>query len=304
MQMTGYLHKEYAESFSELGNLMDLPRAKGWIIKRRIPGFSSYDAMGCYPLFLCSDWSKLKPDLDALNGEVISLSLVADPFGDYDTKYLRCCFKDIVIPFKEHFVIELGQPLETFVSAHHRRYAQTALKELHVERCFDPTAFSKDWVKLYKNLIVRHNIRGIAAFSKESLAKQLCVPGAVAFRAIEEGKTIGMLLWYRQNNVAYYHLGAYGNKGYVMRASFALFWFAINYFTTLGLRWLSLGAGVGVRNDSTDGLSRFKRGWSTGTRTAYFCGRIFNEDIYNEIVASTRVLETDYFPAYRKDEFI
>jgi hypothetical protein len=112
-----------------------------------------------------------------------------------------------------------------------------------------------------------------------------------------------MLLWYIQGNVGYYHLGAYSEFGYELRASFALFSFAIDYFAADRLRWLNLGAGAGVQGDATDGLSRFKRGWSTETRTVYLCGRIFNRSRYQEIVKAKRIGITGYFPAYRRGEF-
>ena len=60
---------------------------------------------------------------------------------------------------------------------------------------------------------------------------------------------------------------------------------------------------LGVESNCTDGLSQFKRGWSTGTRTAYFCGRIFDHKSYAEIVKAKGIAATTYFPAYRKGEF-
>jgi hypothetical protein len=158
-------------------------------------------------------------------------------------------------------------------------------------------------VELYANLVERHNIKGITSFSRSSFAKQLTVPGVVAFRAVCNRATVGMLLWYVYDQVGYYHLGAFNTLGYDLRASFALFWFAIEYFTTRGLQWLNLGAGAGVKSDDKDGLSRFKRGWATGIQTAYFCGRIFDRARYLEITRAKGVTVKDYFPAYRKGEF-
>ena len=63
-------------------------------------------------------------------------------------------------------------------------------------------------------LIQRHQISGIRAFSRDSFAKQLQIPGIVSFRAIRHQQTVGMILWYVQNEVAYYHLGAYTDEGY------------------------------------------------------------------------------------------
>lgn len=300
---TGYLHHAYAESLAEFGMPRELPHCGGWILERQIPGFPYLDAMGCYPLFSCQDWSQLDTDLEEIGNELVSLSLVADPFGAYNETHLRQCFKDVVIPFKEHFVVDLRRPMKTFVSQHHRRNARKALRALHIEKCADPTQFLDDWMNLYANLIKRHNIRGITAFSRYAFEKQLSVPGTVAFRAVYEDKTVGMLLWYVQGELGYYHLGAHSDTGYELRASFALFWRASEYFAENGLRWLNLGADAGVEGGSTGGLSRFKCGWSTGTRIAYFCGRIFDHAKYSEIVRTKGISATDYFPAYRKGEF-
>jgi hypothetical protein len=301
--IAGYMHPGYAESLAEYGTPRHLPRAKGWILERKIAGFPYLDAMGCYPLFACQDWSQLNADLEAIGDELVSLSLVTDPFGQYDEIYLKQCFSDIVIPFKQHFIVDLNLSLETFVSKHHRRYAHRALQALNVERCNQPLHFLDDWVELYANLVERHNIKGITSFSRSSFAKQLTVPGVVAFRAVCNRATVGMLLWYVYDQVGYYHLGAFNTLGYDLRASFALFWFAIEYFTTRGLQWLNLGAGAGVKSDDKDGLSRFKRGWATGIQTAYFCGRIFDRARYLEITRAKGVTVKDYFPAYRKGEF-
>lgn len=61
--ISGYLHPNYAKSFMEFGDPYKLPRCGGWIIKRQVPGFPCFDAMGCYPVFICQDWSQIHKDL-------------------------------------------------------------------------------------------------------------------------------------------------------------------------------------------------------------------------------------------------
>jgi len=241
--------------------------------------------------------------LESIGESLICLSLVTDPFGEYDPTFLRKCFPDVMMPFKDHFVVDLSQPLDTFVHSHHRRNARRALRELQVEKCARPVDLLADWIALYENLIERHKITGLAAFSDGAFAKQLAVPGMVAFRAVHNEATVGMLLWYAQGNRAYYHLGAYSPLGYQLRASFALFDYAINYFAQHEFEWLNLGAGAGVETNDDSGLDRFKQGWSSGTRTAYFCGRVFDQKKYQELVLAKDVQTTDYFPAYRLGEF-
>ena len=302
-KVAGYSHALYAESLAEFGTSVELPSCGGWILKRRIPGYPNYDGMGCYPLFACQDWALLATDLENIGTQLVSLAIVADPFGGYSPASLQQCFQDVVIPFKEHFVVDLSAPPATFVSEHHRRNARKALQRIGVERCCDPKAFLNDWLELYRYLIDRREISGIAAFSEPAFRQQLSVPGLVAFRAEHEGATVGMLLWYVQGGLGYYHLGAYNQKGYALKASFGLFWQAIEYFASEGLRWLNLGAGVGAATVIDSGLTRFKRGWATGTRTAYFCGRIFDRATYREITQAGGCMATDYFPAYRQGEF-
>lgn len=300
--MRGYLHSAYAAALSEFGEPHLLPHCRGWVLKRSILNTTLHDAMGCYPLFACEDWSQLKTDLQEVSEELVSVSLVTDPFGDFDEVYLRECFPDLVKPFKEHFVVDLSQPLESFVHQHHLRNARNALRNVEVERCAKPLDFLNDWTRLYDTLIERHNITGITAFSRESFAQQLAVPGIVAFRAVEHDNTVGMLLWYEQNERAYYHLGAYSQRGYETGASFALFDHALRYFCSQETKLLNLGAAAGSYG-ADSGLTRFKQGWSNGIRTAYLCGRILARGEYEQLVAATHTGSSDYFPAYRLGEF-
>jgi hypothetical protein len=302
MAENGYLSPLYARSLAEYGSPLELSASQGSLLKRPIPGTSYEDGMGCYPIFVCKNWSKLGADLEHISSQLISVSMVTDPFGNYDHEDLNDIF-DFVLPYKKHFVVDLHRHPEEFVAKHHQRNARKAEQNIRIETCEEPLAFLSQWVALYDTLIERHQITGITRFSHEVFARQFHVPGLVAFRAIAAQETVGMLLWYVQENIAYYHLGAYSPEGYTLNASFALFWCALNHFASSDVEWLNLGAGAGTSNDGKDGLTRFKRGWSTGTRQAYFCGKVFNPKIYDELVGMWKRKDTDYFPAYRSNEF-
>jgi hypothetical protein len=295
---SGYLHADYARALAAFGQPVFLPNAGGWVLKRAIPNSIRTDAMSCYPLFACRDWQQLAGDLEALEraDELVSLTVVTDPFGSYGLSDLRQAFHDLVRPFKEHFVVDLSQPLSRRVCAHHRRNAHQALAVLEIERC-EPESVLGEWLTLYDHLIQRHGIEGVATFSRESFARQLQVLGITVFRARQQGETVGMTLWYRCGDRAYYHLAAYSPRGYELKASFALFWQAGETFAREGVRWLALGAGLD--EDAADGLTRFKRGWATGTRTAYLCGRILDRQAYAALAFSAGITSEIYFPAYR-----
>jgi hypothetical protein len=297
---TGYQHAAYAEALSEFGQPRHLPGCGGWVLNRAIAGFPWRDARGCYPIFTCADWKALPHDLENTT-DFVSLVLVADPFGNYTPAELALWFPDLCLAYKDHFVIDLSKPLFEHLSDHHARNMRKAAGQVTIEQCDDPTRFTDEWIRLYGALTERHQIRGIAAFSKSSLEKQLEVPGLTLFRALVHNQTAGMMLWYRQSDIGYYHLAAYSELGYELKASFALFAQAIEYFSTR-LQFLSLGAGAGIHGSADDGLTRFKRGWATGTRMAYLCGRVFDRARYNELVRARNVTSGGYFPLYRKGE--
>lgn len=298
--MRGYLHPAYPESLSEWGASRELPRCGGWILERQIPASPYRDAMGCYPLFMCRDWARLAPDLQDLGDDLVSLALVADPFGEYEEADLHRCF-DVVTPFKEHYVVDLHRPIDEIASRHHRYYARKACENVQVETCEEPIRYLDEWVALYTDLTRKHRITGMRAFSRTAFLKQLSIPGLVMFRAVYRDTAVGAGLCFVQNEVAYGHLLGISEAGQELGVSYALYWSHLSYLSGK-VRWIDWGGTAGLQNTETDGLSQFKRGWSTGTRTAYFCGKIINEKRYRALVEASMLPATHYFPAYRSGE--
>jgi hypothetical protein len=299
--MTGYASAEYARSLADVGKPRELACSGGWLLERAITASDAYDAMGCYPFFACRDWSQLARDIETLGSELVSVTIVTDPFAHSDAAALQHAFPDLCRPYKEHLIADLGVATDS-IAVHHRRNARRALENLDIDQSREPSPWLDDWCKLYAELVARHEIHGVAAFSRASFAAQLRVPGIVALRAASGDTCVGMTLWYCRGDIAYYHLGAYSSAGYALRASFALFWRARELFSSDNIRWLSLGAGAGAAGDPDDGLTRFKRGWATGTRTVYLCGRILNAERYAALSARRAGSTGNYFPAYRAGE--
>ncbi len=297
--VTGYAHGDYAASLAEFGRPRLLPRCGGWVLEREVPGAADRDATGCYPLFACRDWSGLADDLRDVGRDLVSVVLVADPFGNHDPALLERTFNYGVLPFKEHHIVQFTEPLERSVSSHHRRNVRKALRVVQAERIEDPSAYLSEWLRLYAELTDRHAIEGIRAFSPASFALQLAVPGMVAFRAVHASATVGMVLFYVQDEVAYYHLGAYSPEGYEVGAAFAVFWVALEHFAQR-VRFVSLGGDAGLSDDG-GGLARFKRGWANGTRQAFLCKHVGDTDRYAALASAGAA--TTFFPAYRAGEF-
>jgi hypothetical protein len=299
--MTGYLHHQYAASLAEWGDPVHLSSSRGWLLSRCIPETGFRDLMGCYPVFCCEDFTRLHEDIAQLSGTHVSLALVADLSGGYDEPLLRKTF-DRLVAFKSHFFAELNRPWEQIASKHHRYYARKSLAKLVVEPVLDLPGFLDTWCDLYGNLVRRHGLRGIKAFSRNSFALQLGIPGLVGLRAVNRDQIVGAHLWMTHDGVAHSHLAAFSDEGYELMAAYALYAGAIHFFTGK-VRWLNFGSGAGLSGEGTDGLTQFKRGWATTTRTAWFCAKVLQPEHYTALSALRCKTDTNYFPAYRHGEF-
>jgi hypothetical protein len=294
---SGYASRQYAESLEEFGTVHKLPRCGGWLLASATPNPNLRDAMGCYPLFCCQDWSALGADLLSMADNFVSVRIVTDPVANVGIAQLKDAFPDVCYEYKQHLVTDLSQPLESVASNHHRRNVRKAMNALTVRQLPHADFLLPDWQRLYDNLVRRHQISGIARFSPLAFERQMAVPGFTAFSAFDGDRTCGMTLWYVCGDVAYYHLGAYSDRGYECGASYALFWNALTQFASEGIRWAALGAGAGTQS-AESGLTRFKQGWATHTRPVFFCGRIFQPAAYAKLAAAAPA-KSGYFPAYR-----
>ena len=301
-ELFGYLNPIYGASLGYLGLPIRLPRSGGCLLSRPIPGTSLHDAIGPYPLLCCTDWSALADDFEDLEEDFVSITAVADPLSSHGgISGLSKAFPDLLRPFKQHCVVDLRLPVDCFVSSHHRYYARRALKLLKVECVHHPLDYLDEWTNLYSVLSKRHLISSFARFSRNAFRQQLAIPGLIMLRALHGSETVGMTLWYQQQDRVYSHLSAYNAKGYALRASYALFGTALDLFAAQGMATLLLGAGAGLENKK-DGLLQFKRGWATGTCTAYLCGRICNRQRNADLVKKYGFDSRDFFPPYRAME--
>jgi len=299
--LSGYLHPGYARSLSEFGTPTALPRSGAWFLERSIPGEPDTDATCCYPYLACQDWTALAADVDALGERLVSFTATPDPFGAYSLDDLQRAFPDVTAHFKDHYVADLTQPRERIASAHHRRLAEKALRTIDVECSDAPLALLDEFMSLFEASIRHFSIRGIRAYSRSAIAQQLALPGAYVTLARHGGVPVAAHMQLVHGETAYGHLAGATENANALGASYALYYTEIDYFANKA-RWLDWGAEATLTG-AEGTLGRFKRGWSTGTRPAYFCGRVLNAARYDEIVRARGIGPTNYLPAYREGEF-
>ena len=145
--------------------------------------------MGPYPVFACAHWPGLADDLDMLTGELVSVTLITDPFGAWTVEALDAAFPDLRVPYKEHSVVELARPSRepgaaiTTSDSRRAACARSRSSALRSRRASSTTGGA-----LYGELVRRHSITGVAAFSRAAFARQLQVPGIVGVPAHARGR--------------------------------------------------------------------------------------------------------------------
>lgn len=296
---TGYLSKAYAACLADLGEPVHMEAAGAWWLRRPVPGTALDDGAGPYPLLCCRDWDALPGEIDALARRIVSFTAVCDPLAERDPSLLQRCFPDWLVPFKRHYVVELHGRRAEFGNAHHRRRARSALRCVEVLVGSADRDVEGDWLRLYGELSRRHHIRGAAAFTADSLRRQLRVPGVQVFRALVGPTTVAMQLWVQHGEHAYYHLGASDATGYQLGASHGIVATALEHFRRSGVRVADLGGVAGTADTGDSGLARFKEGWATGSRIAYLGGRILDGQAYEALGPARESDDVRFFPRYR-----
>jgi hypothetical protein len=290
---------EYAASLQEFGTPRRLNAGQGWVLQRPLVG-GGWDVVGCYPFFRCRNWDGLVMDLDQLRqAGCVSATIVTDPLASDAKAAIQQAFTDVARPFKAHFIVDLSGH-QAFGSKHHLRNVRRFEKAGTVELCSNPLAHLDDWCRFYDKLIQRHQITGMARFSPKAFAAQLALPSAVLFRALVDGQPVGMQLWFTESQRADYHLAGYSDTGYQTGgASHALTLAALEHFRHTGTSVALLGSGAGLQHDANDGLTRYKAGWATDTRTAWLAGAILDPVAYAAAAELSKTTQSEYFPAYR-----
>jgi hypothetical protein len=287
-----YASAAYARIFEDQAEPLWVPDWGAHVLVRDIPQ-GGRDAIGMYPLAPFRPGADLKAGLAWLKDQgLVTIGLVPDPSASPPLSELEAAF-GLCRPFKTHFIVDYARPVE--FTKHHRGKVKRAHEKLRVE--IVPLAQTIDaWTGLYGNLIDRHDIHGLSAFSRDAFVRLAAVDGLTAVAAFADDDIVSMHLWVAdpETGVGYSLLAATSADGYRRSAAYAVNDASIRLLSDL--RLVNLGGGAGLQAEE-DGLTYFKRGFSNDEVTAYFCAAVLDEDRYGELggVAGASLP----FPAYR-----
>lgn len=291
---SGYASAAYVRALGQ--QPVPLGGTGGHLVVRPVAGTGLFDLAGPYPIFSCPTWSALAEAVAGIAPGPVSLTLVSDPFAPLSEADLARIFP-VCRKIHDHWVIDLNRPLEP--SRHHRRMLKT-VGPLDIQAGPADPGLGAEWARLYANLVARKGIRDSRAFSAESLAAQLAVPGAHVVQARDGGSLLGIDLYYIANRTAYAHLSAYSPEGYGRSVSYAMTVAACDYLKPLADHFDQGGAPAGAAGQ---GIAAFKSGWTSLTLPSYLCGKVLDPAAYARLAPGADPAE-GFFPAYRAAEWV
>ncbi|MDB5499947.1 MAG: hypothetical protein JWP28_3978 [Phenylobacterium sp.] len=258
---------------------------------RGLPGLR--DAMGVYPMTPIREQADLKDGLGRLADQgLVSVVLVPDPLASPEVNRLTAAF-GLCRPFKIHYLVDRAAG-DYAPSKHHRAEIRRAQRRCRVE-LVRLTDHLPAWTQLYDGLVERHTITGVTAFREAYFTALSREPRMTALAAYVGNEISAMTIWFEHAGVAYNHLGASNALGYANGANYALYDAAIAHFSQAAI--LNLGGGAGSRDDPSDGLAVFKRGFANAEVHAMLCGAVLDEARYAALAGG--LPPTGYFPSYR-----
>lgn len=288
-----YASLSYARSLDQIGQALAVPEWGGHVLTRSTPNGDGDDAVGPYPLTVLGSGADLSGGLNHLKAQgLLSVVVVLDAASRPTIEALTAAF-DFARPFKAHHVHDrrLGPPV---YDKHHRYEIKRAHARVEAREIALADHLS-DWISLYGELIARHDLSGIHAFSDAHHFALVAMPGLRAFGAFIDERLVSAHLFVTFEGRAISHLAASSAEGYAAGAAYAVNDIALERLSDC--ETINFGGGAGTSDTGGDGLSRFKSGFANTTETAWLCGAILDPDAYTTLSVGRQ--DNGYFPAYR-----
>jgi len=294
----GYLSPLYGQSFSEFGEIITLPESGAQFIRREITS-GLFDYIGVYPFVMCKNWQKLHDELNSIRSEEdVSVVFVVDPFSAPDACDALADW-EVCRKFKSHFVVNLEGDWLSRCNENCRRSIRTALSKNDVELVADNNKYVRIFFDMYSQQADRVDMPALQRLSLRAVEEQVNISGCDMFVSSVNDIITGVLIVYDISGWANSHLVATTDSGRKMMSTFALYEKCFSILKDRGRKNFNFGGAVGLTDDPSDGVFRFKSRWGGNAVLSCIFGKILNYNIYEELTQQTLTMNNDFFPAYR-----
>jgi hypothetical protein len=279
--------RAYAASLSHLGTPFEVPEWGTWILRRETLEGGAFDWAGCYPLTTFGPHADIPAGLRRVKSAGgVSITIVSNSMAELDE------LANVARPFKRHYIHDNRQGPPHY-SKHHRYEVRRAVRDIET-RIIQLDDHLSAWMELYGALVESQKIDPRYIFPEAAFRALANIDGLVTFGAFSNDELVSCHLWMSDEETAYSLFAASDAEGYHLRASYAIYDAAIQYFSNVHV--INFGGAAGVTDNPKSGLVRFKRGFSNAETQSNLYGIVLDQEKYDEMSGATR---TEYFPAYR-----
>lgn len=283
----GYYSKEYQQVYKVHGTIDHETN----MIVRPIPLSGYQDAISIYPFDLDAHQHSL--EVAERHAGIVSSIGISDPLG------MPLTDRPSTEAYKHHHICDLKKYSEHTLPENHRRNIKKCFKTGHIAMNMLPNVIGTAAAchQVYQNLVRRHEIPDawFTNYSQEQFEHLLEAPGAILFQYFGKDNALeGISLFYFNGANVYYHLSAQSEVAYENASMFGMMHTALRFFKKLGANRVVLGS---VPEGGSDGLERFKAGFSHNWKHNYITRIIHDQEAY-EILSKGKE-STGFFPQYR-----
>lgn len=274
-----------------LGTVLPVAAWGGAALWRRpIDGGALHDAASGYPLLpFDAGWDVGAGLHEIAASGAVSLTLVTCPLSPCPAPHRFAHRRD----YKRHHLV-LGGAGAYQPNAHHRRRIRDAARRVEVGAVALAEVLD-DWGRLQAALAARRGFIGaLHDFPRATIAAWAAL-GLRAFAAWQGGIIVGMGLWFRHADTAWYHLGAADDTARESGAGHALMDVAIRALLADGVTRIVLGGGLQPIGGAACGLDRFKAGFGNAARPNQLLGAVLDAAACARLGGAFG----SFFPAYR-----
>ena len=255
----------YARAFEETGvEPLHVPEWGTHVLVRQGAG-GVRQATGVRPYASLDPDCDLEAGLDRLHrAGIATVSLITDPMWCPEVSVLQEAFSTCREFKMTYFVDRDAEKVQ--IRKRHRNMINRARRAGEI-RDVELAEHLDRWQELYQRNVADRQIA--QPFDPTYFDRLTEVPGVRTVAAIVEGEIVTMTIWLRHQDVLYYYDGASSATGFGIGASYAAFAHVVE--TATECRYVFFGGSSDFRDELTDGLAVFKRGFSNSSAPSYLC---------------------------------
>jgi len=293
--VSGFHQYEFAAAF---GKCLHLENANGWVCQRHITSGDLFDYVSPYPMFAETRFDKVAQDFDFLSEQgAVSLTLRTDALSESDVVKTKSDW-DWFKAFKTHHICDRKSPWRDTAHRNAIRYEKRARETFDYSIVDSPVEYASELLRLNSIILQRTTGTSNKGMAQTMMEALLSLPGCRLVKAQDKSGVQALGLFMVSQEKAYAYLLGCTNEAREQHVISGLYGYALDALT-IDVRYVDFGSSPGLVDDKNHDVAKFKSLWSNKQAKSYICGKVLKPEIYERLVKTSPVAQSNYFPKYK-----